>query len=182
MRWSAFAGFVMVLVGLPLACGSSNTPPPPTTFSGSYAMTANHCNGGPGLPGTAPGIEQGRSTKFEWTDAGQALTVSVSDATCTDSIGYHVTYPSDSSFTVTAFGVTTCSPNSASACASLLAAVGALGGACGVALSGMDTWSFTAIPTAAGGTVTITTVAGDAATACSDSGLSNPLQYTLTKL
>ena len=172
------AVLIVVSAGLLSTCGGNNPPPPPTTFSGSYALTAAQCDGGATPPSFVPWITGGRSMKFEYPDAGLSIN-SVSDATCTVSLTYHLTYPTAGTMTTQGFGLSTCSPNP-TACASMEAAIG---GGCSTPINtDVNTWSYTAIPTGAGGTVKLTAKAGPAATGCSSEGLTDPYSFTLTKL
>ena len=76
-------------------------------------------------------------------------------------------------------GTYACSP-SADACSDVSTALFG-GNLCDTANTETGTFSHTPFPDAVGGTTTLTSQAGYVATICSDSGLTNPLTYVLTR-
>jgi hypothetical protein len=172
----------VALLSLIAACGGSD-PKPPGAFAGTFQFTGVYCNGGSGPPSqTATFVAPYIHTLV--SPDGYSVTSTFTDGTCTIGVPLTQSYPSASTFSGRGSGAaTTCVP-SAAACASLSTFY--FGGSlCGVASNEAESlWSFTAIPTVAGGTVTITATGGPAGytSTCSNAGLAGPLTYTLTKL
>jgi hypothetical protein len=150
-------------------------------LSGVYAVTALQCGSVPGPPDWTAAIAGGRTLKIEWTGAGQVATQTFSDGACAVSFTYGTAYPDAGIIQTHGFGVSTCTPN-ASACAGLLAAVPAAGTSCGAdADPGVNLWSYTAIPVAAGGTLQLVHLQTGGVTACHSAGLTDPFSYSLTR-
>lgn len=176
-----FVGAVTLV--LLASCGDSDKPQSPGALAGTYAITAIKCGSGTGPPLLLALINPPNTDKLTSTD-GYALSEILSDGTCTISYPYRIEYPSASTFSITGAGHVGCSP-SVAVCATLSGTAGlpdGLADVCGVPVSSTSsTFAYTAIPAAAGGTMTVTAASGPAATTCSGVGLANPLTYTMTK-
>ena len=173
----ACAAATLVLLA---ACGGSDKAQTPGAMAGTYVTTAIQCGGGAGPPSLLALITPPNTWKDVSPDGHAVLDV-ISDGSCTISIPYRYGYPSAGTLSWTGAGVVSCSP-SAGACATLLSAAGVGAAFCGsVAPSETATFTYTAIPAAAGGTMTLTAASGSPTTVCGAAGLTGPLVYTFTK-
>jgi hypothetical protein len=172
------AGFAVLLVALFAAsCGGGEDEPTP--MIGTYAITSITCGDGtPGPSWLTDRIIDGRTWKVSSTD-GHVAEASFSDGACTASWSLVQTFPTSTSVAYVGTGTFVCSP-SADACSDVITALFG-SNLCDTANTETGTWSHTPFPEAVGGTTTFTSQAGYIATTCSDSGLTNPLSYVLTR-
>ncbi|HEU4385183.1 MAG TPA: hypothetical protein VFR85_16985 [Anaeromyxobacteraceae bacterium] len=159
-----------------LACGGKDDVTTLGALAGTWAITEVQCGGGPGPASLAPRLAAGRTWKLITPD-GYAATLAMADSSCTIAEFYNQSYPAAGTVIATGSGVLTCTPSTA-ACAALSTALFARN-VCGEAATDTGTWTYTSVPTTAGGTMTATQVS--ATTACSAESLPNPLAFIFTR-